>query len=67
MTPNFQKKKKRAPLAMMNMLLSAGVNPSGFINLLFTGFYTHIVRLQLEYDLAINRLTISQLHALEVA
>ncbi|ORE19337.1 hypothetical protein BCV71DRAFT_242879 [Rhizopus microsporus] len=50
---------------MMNMLLSAGVNPSGFINLLFTGFYTHIVRLQLEYDLAINRLTISQLHALE--
>ncbi|ORE06615.1 hypothetical protein BCV72DRAFT_328256 [Rhizopus microsporus var. microsporus] len=41
----------------MNMLSSVGVNPSGFSKLLCTKFYAHIVRLQLEYGLAINRFT----------
>ncbi|ORE02478.1 hypothetical protein BCV72DRAFT_317778 [Rhizopus microsporus var. microsporus] len=55
----------RKALATMNMLSSAGVNPSGFSKLLCTKFYAHIVRPQLEYGLAINRFTVSQLHALE--
>ncbi|CEG75662.1 hypothetical protein RMATCC62417_10670 [Rhizopus microsporus] len=50
----------------MNML-SVGVNPSGLSKLLCTRFYAHIVRPQLEYDLAINHFTISQLHALNEA
>ncbi|KAG1047525.1 hypothetical protein G6F43_010027 [Rhizopus delemar] len=54
-------------LATMNMLSSIGVNPSGFSKLLCTRFYAYIVRLQLEYDLVINRFTVHQLHALEEA
>ncbi|KAG0885188.1 hypothetical protein G6F15_004451 [Rhizopus arrhizus] len=51
----------------MNILSSVGVNPSGFSKLLCTRFYAHIVRPQLEYGLAINRFTVSQIHALEEA
>ncbi|KAG0834565.1 hypothetical protein G6F19_005147 [Rhizopus arrhizus] len=54
-------------LATMNILSSVGVNPSGFSKLLCTRFYAHIVRPQLEYGLAINRFTVSQIHALEEA
>ncbi|CEI99494.1 hypothetical protein RMCBS344292_13583 [Rhizopus microsporus] len=54
-------------LATMNMLSSVGVNPSGFSKLLCTRFYAHIIRFQLEYGLAINRFTVSQLHTLEEA
>jgi hypothetical protein len=57
----------RKALATMNILSSVGVNPSGFSKLLCTRFYAHIVRPQLEYGLAINRFTVSQLHALEEA
>ncbi|KAL4214581.1 hypothetical protein AB4K20DRAFT_1955574 [Rhizopus microsporus] len=38
-----------------------------FLQALCTKFYTHIVRPQLEHNLAINRFTVSQLHALEGA
>ncbi|PHZ15890.1 uncharacterized protein RHIMIDRAFT_233497 [Rhizopus microsporus ATCC 52813] len=55
----------RKTLATMNILSSVGVNPSGFSKLLCTRFYAHIVRPQLEYGLAINHFTVSQLHALE--
>ncbi|KAG1183777.1 hypothetical protein G6F36_008199 [Rhizopus arrhizus] len=54
-------------LATMNILSSVGVNPSSFSKLLCTRFYAHIVRPQLEYGLAINRFTVSQIHALEEA
>jgi hypothetical protein len=54
-------------LATMNILSSVGVNPSGLSKLLCTRFYAHIVRPQLEYGLAINRFTVSQIHALEEA
>ncbi|ORE01276.1 hypothetical protein BCV72DRAFT_217610, partial [Rhizopus microsporus var. microsporus] len=57
----------RKALVTVNMLSSVGVNPSGFSKLLCTRFYAHIVRPQLEYDLVINRFTISQLYALEEA
>ncbi|ORE02515.1 hypothetical protein BCV72DRAFT_215119, partial [Rhizopus microsporus var. microsporus] len=57
----------RKALATMNMLSSVDVNPSGFSKVLCTKFYAHIVRPQLEYGLAINRFTVSQLHALEEA
>jgi hypothetical protein len=57
----------RKVLASMNILSSVGVNSSGFSKLLCTRFHAHIVRPQLEYDLAINRFTVSQLHALEEA
>ncbi|KAL4210254.1 hypothetical protein AB4K20DRAFT_1968358 [Rhizopus microsporus] len=49
------------------MLSSVGVNPSGFSKLLCTRFYAHIIRFQLEYGLAINRFTVSQLHTLDEA
>lgn len=51
----------------MNMMSSIGINPSGFSKLLSTRFYTHIVHSQVEYGLAINRFTSSQLYALEEA
>jgi hypothetical protein len=51
----------------MNILSSIVINLSGFSKLLSTRFYAHIVRLQLEYGLAINRFKSSQLHALEEA
>ncbi|EIE83594.1 hypothetical protein RO3G_08299 [Rhizopus delemar RA 99-880] len=44
-------------LAMMNQLSSIGINPKGFSPLLATRFYTQIVRAQLEYGLAINKIT----------
>ncbi|KAL4213044.1 hypothetical protein AB4K20DRAFT_1974647 [Rhizopus microsporus] len=49
------------------MLSFFGVNPSGFSKLLCTRFYTHIVRSQLEYGLAINHFTVSQFHTVEKA
>ncbi|CEG78940.1 hypothetical protein RMATCC62417_13472 [Rhizopus microsporus] len=51
----------------MNILSSVDVDPSGFSKLLCARLYAHIVRPQLECDLAINRFTVSQLHALEEA
>jgi hypothetical protein len=51
----------------MNTLSSVGVNPSSFSKLLCTRFYAHTVRPQLEYGLAINHFTVSQLYALEKA
>ncbi|KAG1548195.1 hypothetical protein G6F49_009974 [Rhizopus delemar] len=53
--------------AMMNVLTSVGVNPNGFDRLLSTRFYAQIVRARLEYGLAINRLTASQIKVLEDA
>jgi hypothetical protein len=44
-------------LATMNQLSSIGINPKGFSPLLATRFYTQIVRAQLEYGLAINKIT----------
>ncbi|KAG1629224.1 hypothetical protein G6F44_011682 [Rhizopus delemar] len=52
-------------LATMNVLKSIGINPSGFSRLLSTRFYAHIVRPQLEYGLAINRFTNTQLKSIE--
>lgn len=46
-------------LAIMNLLTSIGVNPSGFDKLLSTRFYMQIVRAQMEYGIAINRFTSS--------
>ncbi|CEG76305.1 hypothetical protein RMATCC62417_11220 [Rhizopus microsporus] len=57
----------RKAFATMNMLPSVGVNPSGLSKLLCTRFYARIIRPQLEYDLAINRFTASQLYPLEEA
>ncbi|KAG1052342.1 hypothetical protein G6F43_005515 [Rhizopus delemar] len=54
-------------LATMNVLKSIGINPSGFSRLLSTRFYAHIVRPQLEYGLAINRFTNTQLKSIEDA
>ncbi|KAG1625268.1 hypothetical protein G6F44_012699 [Rhizopus delemar] len=54
-------------LATMNVLKSIGINPSGFSRLLSTRFYAHIVRSQLEYGLAINRFTNTQLKSIEDA
>jgi hypothetical protein len=51
----------------MNMLSSIDVNPYDFSKLLSTRFSAHIVLLQFEYGLAINRFTSPQLHALEEA
>ena len=51
----------------MNLLLSIVVSPYDFSKTLSTRCYAHIVCLQLEYGLAINCFTISQLHALEEA
>ncbi|KAG1040607.1 hypothetical protein G6F43_012255 [Rhizopus delemar] len=53
--------------AMMNVLTSVGVNPNGFDRLLSTRFYAQIQRTRLEYRLAINRLTASQIKVLEDA
>lgn len=44
-------------LVTMNQLSSIGLNPKGFNTLLATRFYTQIVRAQLEYGLAINKIT----------
>ncbi|KAG1397713.1 hypothetical protein G6F60_008829 [Rhizopus arrhizus] len=55
----------RKALATMNLLSSIGVNPSGFSELLSTRVYAHIIPPQLEYGVAINRFTSSQLHTLE--
>ncbi|CEI93069.1 hypothetical protein RMCBS344292_07312 [Rhizopus microsporus] len=52
-------------LAMTKILSSVGMDSSGFSKLLYTRFYTHIVRPQLEYGLATNRFIVSQLRALE--
>ncbi|KAG1539847.1 hypothetical protein G6F47_007244 [Rhizopus delemar] len=41
----------------MNQLSSIGINPKGFSPLLATRFYIQIVRAQLEYGLAINKIT----------
>ncbi|KAG0941035.1 hypothetical protein G6F32_008580 [Rhizopus arrhizus] len=52
---------------MMNVLTSVGVNPNGFDRLLSTRFYAQIVRARLEYGLAINKLTASQIKMLDDA
>ncbi|KAG1647047.1 hypothetical protein G6F44_000217 [Rhizopus delemar] len=59
------RRKSSKALATMNVLKSIGINPSGFYRLLSTRFYAHIVRPQLEYGLAINRFTITQLKSIE--
>ncbi|CEG69911.1 hypothetical protein RMATCC62417_05902 [Rhizopus microsporus] len=41
----------------MSQLSAIGVHPKGFSPLLGTHFYSHIVRVQLEYDLAITKIT----------
>ncbi|KAG0971928.1 hypothetical protein G6F28_014150 [Rhizopus arrhizus] len=41
----------------MNQLSAIGVHPKGFSPLLGTRFYSHIVRAQLEYGLAITKIT----------
>lgn len=41
----------------MNQLSAIGLNPTGFIPLLATRFYAQIVRAQLEYGLAITKVT----------
>lgn len=51
--------------ATMNMLTSIGVNPTGFSKLLSSRFYAQIVRSQMEYSLAINLFSNSQLRRLE--
>lgn len=43
------------------------VNPNGFDRLLSTRFYAQIIRPCLEYGLATNRFTVSQIKALEDA
>ena len=48
---------------MMYVLISVGVNSNGFDRLLSTRFYAQIVCTLLEYGLAINRLTASQIKA----
>ncbi|PHZ12828.1 uncharacterized protein RHIMIDRAFT_251738 [Rhizopus microsporus ATCC 52813] len=47
--------KTKAP-AIMNQLSAIGVPPKGFSPLLGTRFYSHIVRAQLEYGLAITKI-----------
>ncbi|CEG82715.1 hypothetical protein RMATCC62417_16746 [Rhizopus microsporus] len=44
-------------LATMNQLSAIGAHPKGFSPLLGTRFYSHIVRAQLEYGLAITKIT----------
>ncbi|ORE03879.1 hypothetical protein BCV72DRAFT_337682 [Rhizopus microsporus var. microsporus] len=60
----FRRNSSKA-VATMNLLTSIGFNLSGFSRLLSIRFYAHIVRSQLEYGLAINRFTSTQLKALE--
>ncbi|KAG1548692.1 hypothetical protein G6F50_013422 [Rhizopus delemar] len=48
---------KTKALATMNQLSAIGVHPKGFSPLLGTRFYSHIVRAQLEYGLAITKIT----------
>ncbi|CEG67205.1 hypothetical protein RMATCC62417_03668 [Rhizopus microsporus] len=57
----------RKALATMSMLSSVDVNLSDFSKFPCTMFYAHIARSQLEYGLAINRLTVSRLYALKEA
>ncbi|KAG1053411.1 hypothetical protein G6F43_004515 [Rhizopus delemar] len=57
----------RKAFTMMDVLTSVGVNPNGFDRLLLTRFYAQIVHARLEYGLAINRLTASQIKILEDA
>lgn len=54
-------------LARMNVLISIGVNPTGFSKLLPSRLYVQIVRPQMEYRLAINLFSHSQLRSLEYA
>lgn len=49
----------------MNVLTSIGVNSTGFSKLLSSRFYAQIVRPQMEYGLAINLFSNSQLQQLE--
>ncbi|KAG1150124.1 hypothetical protein G6F37_000613 [Rhizopus arrhizus] len=51
----------------MNALSSIGVDSSDLSKLFSTRFYTYIVHPKLEYGLAINHFTRSQLHALDEA
>jgi hypothetical protein len=44
-------------LASLNQLAAIGLNPRGFDTLLSTRFYAQIIRPQLEYGLAINKIT----------
>ncbi|KAG1195055.1 hypothetical protein G6F70_008529 [Rhizopus microsporus] len=48
---------KAKALATMNQLSAIGVQPKGFSPLLGIRFYSHIVRAQLEYGLAITKVT----------
>ncbi|CEG74066.1 hypothetical protein RMATCC62417_09335 [Rhizopus microsporus] len=48
---------KTKALATMNQLSAIGAHPKGFSPLLGTRFYSHIVRAQLEYSLAITKIT----------
>ncbi|KAG0808110.1 hypothetical protein G6F18_001523 [Rhizopus arrhizus] len=48
---------KTKALATMNQLSAIGVHPKGFSPLLCIRFYSHIVRAQLEYGLAITKIT----------
>lgn len=49
----------------MDLLASIGVSPTGFYMISSTEFYAQITCAWLEYDLAINRLTVSQIRTLE--
>ncbi|KAG1139190.1 hypothetical protein G6F37_013198 [Rhizopus arrhizus] len=48
---------KTKVLATMNQLSAVGVHSKGFSPLLGTRFYSHIIRAQLEYGLAITKIT----------
>jgi hypothetical protein len=48
---------KTKALATMNQLSAIGVHPKDFSPLLGTRFYSRIVRAQLEYGLAITKIT----------
>ncbi|KAG1146462.1 hypothetical protein G6F37_004916 [Rhizopus arrhizus] len=52
---------------MMNVPTSVSVNPNGFNWHLSTRFYAQVVCARLEYGLAINQFTVSQIKALEDA
>ncbi|KAG1055194.1 hypothetical protein G6F43_002843 [Rhizopus delemar] len=56
-TVGLVNRNKTKALATMNQLSAIGVHPKGFAPLLATHFYRQIVRAQLEYGLAITKIT----------
>ncbi|KAG1494654.1 hypothetical protein G6F54_007726 [Rhizopus delemar] len=56
-TVGLVNRNKTKALATMNQLSAIGVHPKGFAPLLATRFYKQIVRAQLEYGLAITKIT----------